>query len=106
MVVIFKYEKEKSRIHGEIKRPKAEIVLKTNEGEAKISCYIDSGADTTLIPRIFGDALGFELKKEEIVELKGIGEGSVPLIIKEVEMKRIFSVLFVYFMIVYIGNFV
>lgn len=87
MSVIFKYEKEKSRIHGEIKRPKGEIILKTSEGETKIHCYIDSGADITLIPRIFGNALGFELKEEEIIELKGISEGSVPAIIKEVEMK-------------------
>lgn len=87
MGVKFRYEKEKSTLVDIIYRPKAEITLKTVAGETKVDMYIDSGADITLIPRSFGEALGFELKKSDIKELRGVGEGSVPVIVENVRMK-------------------
>ena len=49
--------------------------------------YIDSGADITLIPRQFGETLGLEIKKDEIEEIKGIGEKVVPVIIKKIKLR-------------------
>lgn len=48
---------------------------------------IDSGADITLIPKRAGDCLGFEIEKETIQEIRGIGEGVVPYIIKTVQIE-------------------
>ena len=45
--------------------------------------YVDSGADITLIPRSVGDLLGFEVERERIVDISGVGGGNVPVIIKE-----------------------
>lgn len=41
--------------------------------------YVDSGADVTLIPKSFGELLGFRLESSKIQEIKGIGEGTVPV---------------------------
>ncbi|PXF58334.1 MAG: hypothetical protein C4B59_13480 [Candidatus Methanogaster sp.] len=49
--------------------------------------YINSGADITLIPLIFGRLLGLELKKEEIKHLRGIGGVGMPVVIKEVDTR-------------------
>jgi len=45
----------------------------------------DSGADITLIPKSFGEYLGFKIEKEEdIEELRGIAEGVVPVATRKV----------------------
>lgn len=43
--------------------------------------------DVSLFPRSFLKALGLKVEKEEIKEVRGIGEGKVPIIIKHVKMK-------------------
>ncbi|MEW5936958.1 MAG: aspartyl protease family protein, partial [Candidatus Thermoplasmatota archaeon] len=48
---------------------------------------IDSGADLTLIPLSLGKLLGLELKKEDIHELRGVGERAVPVVIREINIK-------------------
>lgn len=48
--------------------------------------YIDSGADITLIPRQLGETLGFEIAGDEIIEIGGLGDAKVPVIIKTVTM--------------------
>ncbi|MEW6104397.1 MAG: retropepsin-like aspartic protease [bacterium] len=48
---------------------------------------IDSGADITLIPKRAGDYLGFRIEKETIREIRGIGEGALPYIIKPVQIE-------------------
>ena len=56
--------------------------------------YVDSGADITLIPRSVGDLLGFVVKKGKIVDITGVGGGTVPVIVKKVMMcvgKEIFD---------------
>ncbi|MFQ6119187.1 MAG: aspartyl protease family protein [Methanosarcinales archaeon] len=49
--------------------------------------YVDSGADITLIPRSFGELLGFKVNSSEIQEIRGIGEGTIPVIIRESQLK-------------------
>jgi len=87
MKTIFKYRKEFSRISKEIYRPVAEISLRTDKNEIKVLMYIDSGADITIIPRVLGESLGFEVGDSKIVELTGIGKAKVPVIVKKVKMK-------------------
>lgn len=44
---------------------------------------IDSGADTTLIPKEMGEKLGLEIdSQEEIENIKGIG-GKIPVVYRE-----------------------
>ncbi len=85
MVVEFKYRP--AIIRGEIIwRPVAEITIVYRDKEIRLSPYIDSGADITLIPKSAGEVLGFELEKGKIKELSGIGEGKVAVIPKVVRM--------------------
>jgi hypothetical protein len=48
---------------------------------------VDSGADITLIPRSLGEFLGFSFAGEKIREIRGIGEGKIPYIIKTLVIK-------------------
>ncbi len=87
MKTVFKYRKEFSKISKEIYRPVGEIFLKTDTNEINVPMYIDSGADITIIPRILGESLGFEVGDSKILELSGIGKAKVPVIPKQVKMK-------------------
>lgn len=88
MEIEFDFKKEESKIFGPILRPVARIILVNNEIEVPEHVYVDSGADVSLIPKSVGDILGFIIEKtDEITEIKGIGERSIPIIIKKVRMK-------------------
>ncbi len=49
--------------------------------------YIDSGADISLFPRQFGEALGLVFPREEIREIRGIGGRGIPVIISTIKMR-------------------
>ncbi|MDI6903509.1 MAG: hypothetical protein QMC77_07225 [Methanocellales archaeon] len=83
----FPYQKEVSELFGEIFRPIVEFEIETKIGWISVLGYIDSGADVTLLPRSFISPLGIKVEEEEIKEVRGIGEGKVPIIIKQVKMK-------------------
>ncbi len=79
----FEYREEESGVLGKILRPVADVYLKDKLGNEIVSfMYIDSGADIILIPKQVGDALGFEVKDDEIKEIGGIGNTKIPVIIK------------------------
>lgn len=88
MEIEFDFKKEESRIFGPILRPVARIFLINEDKEVAEHLYVDSGADVSLIPKSVGDWLGFKIgDKEEIVEIKGVGERGVPIIIKKIKIK-------------------
>lgn len=88
MEIGFDFREEESRIFGTILRPVAEVIFINNNKEVLESVYVDSGADISLIPKSVGDTLGFEIEKTDtIIEIKGIGERGVPIIIKKIKMK-------------------
>lgn len=88
MSIEFNYKEEESRITGRILRPVADVEFRSLEGEwIEAHPYIDSGADITLIPLSLGKLLGFEIEKENIKELRGIGEGIVSVVIKTVPVR-------------------
>ena len=88
MEVEFDFREEHSRLFGSILRPVARIILVNDEKEFPEHVYVDSGADISLIPKSVGEALGFEIQKtDKIIEIKGVGERSVPVIIKKIKMK-------------------
>jgi len=82
-LITFPYREEQSKIFGRIYRPVARVKLKSERGWIPQWMYVDSGADITLIPRSVGDLLGFEVERERIVDISGVGGGNVPVIIKE-----------------------
>ncbi|MEW6069143.1 MAG: hypothetical protein AB1485_00850 [Candidatus Thermoplasmatota archaeon] len=86
-MIEFPYQKEFSELFGEIFRPLAEFEIETSKGWIPIVGYVDSGADVTLLPRSFLKPLKVKIEKSEIKEIRGIGEGRVPVIIKNVGMK-------------------
>ena len=88
MEIEFDFREEQSKIFGAILRPVAEVIFIYKDKEILESAYVDSGADISLIPKSLGEALGIEVKKsDEITEIKGIGERSIPIIIKNIHMR-------------------
>ena len=83
----FPYQKEYSKLFGEILRPLIEFEIKTNIGWIAAMGYLDSGADITLLPLSFVKVLGIKIEDEEVKEIRGIGDSVVSVIIKEVEIK-------------------
>jgi hypothetical protein len=82
----FDYREEKSGIFGKIFRPVVSAEVKANGEWQPFIGYIDSGADISIVPRSFGEALGLDLSKN-LKEVKGIGEARVPISIHKVDMK-------------------
>lgn len=58
-----------------------------NNHEVPQWVYVDSGADLTLLPKSLGDLLGFKLDEGEIKEVRGVGERSIPVILKKTKNK-------------------
>lgn len=88
MEVKFSFKKENSRIFGLIPRPVARIILINGNEQVPEMVYVDSGADVTLIPRSVGELLNFKIEPDDkIVEIKGIGERGIPIVIKRVKIK-------------------
>ncbi|KAF5415208.1 MAG: aspartyl protease family protein [Euryarchaeota archaeon] len=84
----FRYRKEYSKLFGTVYRPVAEVYFKDAEGKDLISfMYVDSGADITLLPRELGENLDLTIGEEKIQEISGVGGGSIPVIIKTIEMR-------------------
>lgn len=83
----FPYQKEKSKLFGEILRPLIKFEVKTKIGLVTAMGYLDSGADITLLPLSFARVLGIKIEEEEIKEIRGIGDSALSVIIKEVELK-------------------
>jgi hypothetical protein len=86
-MIKFPYQKEESKLFGEIYRPLAEFEVKTDIGWVPVLAYVDSGADVSLLPRSFMKVLDIRLEEEEIKEIRGIGEGRVPMIVKTLEVR-------------------
>lgn len=87
-MIVFKYKNEPSgREDKIIKRPVADVFLKTSQEEwIKFHPYIDSGADITLIPFSLGKLAGFNLDEDKVEEIGGI-RGSMPVIYLSGELK-------------------
>lgn len=87
-MIIFKYRKEESRRGDTVHRPVADVEFKAENGDwIEDHLYIDSGADITLVPLSFGKLLGFDIIKEEIVELYGVGGRGIPVIFNQIDVR-------------------
>ncbi len=85
--VRFPYQHDKSALFGEIHRPVVEFEVHVNNDWVPIIGILDSGADVTLLPKSFLEAFGFEPRKEEVKEVRGIGEGRTPVVIKQIKVR-------------------
>lgn len=85
MEVEFDFRKEKSGLFGRIARPVAKIVLINKGKKIPQIFYVDSGADITLVPRSIGEILELDNPNpSEIIDIKGIGEKGVPIVLRKV----------------------
>lgn len=84
----FAFRKEQSGIFGNILRPVARVFLINDKIRIPEILYVDSGADVTLISKSVGELLGLKLtQKDSVEEIKGIGERSVAMIIKKIQIQ-------------------
>lgn len=67
--------------------PTAQVRIFSDKSRYFCEMVVDSGADVSLIPRSLGDFLNLKLIGDEIKELRGIGEGTIPYVIKKVELQ-------------------
>lgn len=72
-MIEFPYQKERSKLFGEILRPAAEFEIETGAG--------------WILPRSFIRVLNIKVEKEKVEEIRGIGEGVVPIIVKKCRIK-------------------
>ena len=87
-MIIYKYRNELGTIKKFIKRPVADIELLGKDKDWYwVTAYIDSGADISLIPYSLGLSMGFEIKKDEIIELTGAGGREIPTIMIKTKIK-------------------
>jgi len=83
----FDYREEESRIFGKVLRPVIAAEVKSEKSEWQpFIAYIDSGADISVAPKSFGEALKLDLS-QDLSEVKGIGDARIPISIHKVEMK-------------------
>lgn len=86
-MIVFKYKDEFGRNGEVVKRPVADIFLKSKGGLwIEFHPYIDSGADITLIPLSLGKLIGLALDESKIERIGGI-RGSVPISYHKVDIK-------------------
>ncbi len=87
-MIVFKYKEETIGINKkQIKRPVADVYLKTNTNSwIEFHPYIDSGADVTMIPLSLGKLLGFKIDETKVQQIGGI-RGSVPVIFTRSRMR-------------------
>ena len=80
------FREEKSSL-GNVLRPVAEVILEKDDLRVGMPMYIDSGADISMIPLHFGEALGFKREDDDdIKEIKGISGAGLPYILKQVSL--------------------
>lgn len=82
----FPFERRKSQFLGEIHKPIIPVIIKGPKRRVKIFMLLDSGADLSLIPYSVGTAIGLTAEMENRNEVQGIGEGTVPYILSEVNL--------------------
>lgn len=63
--------------HATVWRPIAQITLHGPLGSVKLNALFDSGADQTMLPRQFADALGIEVDDELPGSVRGVGGSPV-----------------------------
>lgn len=83
----FDFREGHSRIFGKVFRPFTSVTLKNGGKETSQFMLVDSGADLTLISKSVGDYLGLTLTSDEIIEVKGVGERGIPVVLKKVNIK-------------------
>lgn len=87
-MIVFRYKEESlGKGIGKIKRPVADVYLKTKSNSwIEFHPYIDSGADLTMIPLSMGKLIGLHLDEKKVEQIGGI-RGSVPFINAECKMR-------------------
>jgi hypothetical protein len=58
-------------------RPVAPIVLRGTLGMVKLNALVDCGADHTMLPRQFADALGIAIDEDRAFRVRGIGNSAI-----------------------------
>lgn len=90
MKISFPYEKEHSKIFGEIRRPVSVVSFWSNKFSRyiSISLIVDTGADYTLLPFSKAEDLGINLKSEcKIFNTLGIGGVEKVYLFPKLKMK-------------------
>ena len=85
-MIKFSFEKRYSEKLGEILKPIIPVSIRGPKKSINIFMLLDSGSDISLIPYSVGESIGLELDMANHSEVQGIGEGSVPYILSNVEL--------------------
>lgn len=87
-MIDFAWRDELSESFGKVKRPIAEIFAKDKDNNWRaLTMYVDSGADTCVLNRSFGELLGHNLTKGKKIRMKGFGEEEIIAYVHTLELK-------------------
>lgn len=91
MSISFPFKEEHSPIFGKIRRPIAHVAIKHKKENIwrLATMIIDTGADYTLFPRFFAEALGVSLKSDcKEITTKGVGgKSNVYLLQRKIDVR-------------------
>jgi len=83
----FPFEERYSEKLGPIHKPIIPVKIIGPHRNVNIFMLLDSGADISLIPYSVGETIGLKLDMANRSEIYGIGEGSVPYILTNVNIE-------------------
>lgn len=86
-MIEFQFAKLHSKKLGQVLKPIIPVTIVGEKRGVNVFMLLDSGADISLIPYSVGEAIGLELDMENRSEVEGIGEGSVPYILSQVQIR-------------------
>jgi len=86
-MIEFPFEKRYSKRLGQILKPIIPVTIAGPKRGLNLFMLLGSGADLSLIPYSVGEAIGLEPDIKKRSEVQGIGEGSVPYIMSQVELQ-------------------
>lgn len=87
-MIEFSWREEISESFGIIKRPIAEVFIKDKKGTWRaLTMYVDSGADTSVISRSFGELFGHNVERGRRIRMKGFGEEEIVAYVHNMEFK-------------------
>jgi hypothetical protein len=86
-MIEFPFLERHSEKFGRIRKPIIPVRMIGPKGSLTLFMLLDSGADISMIPYSAGEEIGLEVNMASRGEVQGIGEGSVPYMVGQVNLE-------------------
>ncbi|MBI2358802.1 MAG: retropepsin-like domain-containing protein [Deltaproteobacteria bacterium] len=86
-MIEFPFERMRSQRFGEILKPVIPVRLSGPARPVNVFMLVDSGADLSMLPYSVGETIGLALDMSTRSEVQGIGDGTVPYVLGDVDLE-------------------